>query len=133
MKSLAGLNALRQLLIEKYHEDVGVNLQNSRYLSIVFTNSPLNQQNSAQRAQRASETAKFVALNYQGIKEVDQLWIYFVDIKFPNAPWAIRSLFLLLSVRGHTNTHVKVFMVHVDTPTTNKDNGQNAGLGLNGG
>jgi hypothetical protein len=78
MKSLAGLNALRQLLIEKYHEDVGVNLQNSRYLSIVFTNSPLNQQDSAKRAQRASETAKFVALNYQGIKEVDRVWIYFV-------------------------------------------------------
>ena len=78
MKSLAGLNALRQLLIEKYHEDVRVNLQNSRYLSIVFTNSPLNQQDSAKRAQRASETAKFVALKYQGIKEVDQVWIYFV-------------------------------------------------------
>ncbi len=78
IKSLADLNALRQLLIEKYHEDVGVNLQNSRFLSIVFTNSPLNQQDSAKRAQRASETAKFVALNYQGIKEIDQVWIYFV-------------------------------------------------------
>jgi hypothetical protein len=78
IKSLAGLNALRQLLIEKYHEDVGVNLQNSRFLSIVFTNSPLNQQESAKRAQRAAETAKFVSLNYQGIKEIDQVWIYFV-------------------------------------------------------
>ncbi len=78
IKSLAGLNALRQLLIDKYHEDVGVNLQNSRFLSIVFNNSPLNQQDSAKRAQRAEETAKFVALNYQGIKEIDQVWIYFV-------------------------------------------------------
>ena len=78
IKSLAGLNALRQRLIEKYHEDVGVNLQNSRFLSIVFTNSPLNQQDSAKRAQRASETAKFVSLNYQGIKEIDQVWVYFV-------------------------------------------------------
>src|SRR6267154_497476 len=78
IKSLAGLNALRQRLIEKYHDDVGVNLQNSRFLSIVFTNSPLNQQDSAKRAQRASETAKFVSLNYQGIKEIDQVWVYFV-------------------------------------------------------
>jgi hypothetical protein len=78
IKSLAGLNALRQHLIEKYHEDVRVNLQNSRFLSIVFTNSPLNQQDSAKRAQRASETARFVALNYEGIKEIDRIWIHFV-------------------------------------------------------
>src|SRR6266478_879999 len=81
IKSLAGLNALRQRLIEKYHEDVGVNLQNSRFLSIVFTNSPLNQQDSAKRAQRASETAKFVTLNYSGIREIDRIWIYFVASK----------------------------------------------------
>jgi hypothetical protein len=78
IRSLAGLNALRQQLIEKYHEDVGVNLQNSRFLSIVFTNSPLNQQDSAKRAQRASETARFVALNYEGIKGIERIWIYFV-------------------------------------------------------
>lgn len=36
-------------------------------------------------------------------------------------------------MHGHTNIHVKVFLVHVDTPTSNKRNGQNAGLGLNGG
>jgi hypothetical protein len=78
IRSYAGLNALRQHLIEKYHEDVSVNLQNSRFLSIVFTNSPLNQQDSAKRAQRAAETARFVALNYSGIKEIDRIWIHFV-------------------------------------------------------
>jgi len=78
IKSYAGLNALRQHLIEKYHEDVSVNLQNSRFLSIAFTNSPLNQQDSAKRAQRAAETARFVALNYSGVKEIDRIWIYFV-------------------------------------------------------
>lgn len=78
IKSYTGLNALRQQLIEKYHEEVGVNLQNSRFLSIVFTNSPLNQQDSAKRAQRAAETARFVALNYPGIKEIERIWIHFV-------------------------------------------------------
>src|ERR1700741_3234844 len=78
IKSLAGLNALRQHLIEKYHEDVSVNLQNSRFLAIVFTNSALNQQDSAKRGQRAQETARFVTLNYEGIKGIDRIWIYFV-------------------------------------------------------
>jgi hypothetical protein len=78
VKSLTAQNALRQLLIEKYHEDVAVHLQNSRLLSIVFTNSPLNEQSSAKRAQRAQETARFVALNYHGIKEIDRIGIYFI-------------------------------------------------------
>jgi len=78
IKSYAGLNALRQRLIEKYHEDIEVNLQNSRLLRIVFTNSPLNQQDSGKRAQRAQETARFVSLNYEGIKEINRVWIYFV-------------------------------------------------------
>jgi hypothetical protein len=77
IKSYAGLNALQQQLIEKYHEDISVNLQNSRFLTIVFTNSPLNQRDSEKRAQRARETAKFVSLNYQGIKDIDRIWIYF--------------------------------------------------------
>jgi hypothetical protein len=78
VKSYADQNALRQRLIEKYHDDVAVNLQNSRLLRIVFTNSPLNQQDSGKRAQRARETARFVTLNYQGIKDIDSIWIYFV-------------------------------------------------------
>ena len=78
VKSLAGLNALRQQLVQKYHDDVGVHVQNSRFLSIVFNNSPLNQQDPAKRAQRAQETARFAALNYQGIKEIDRIWVYFV-------------------------------------------------------
>jgi hypothetical protein len=78
VKSLAAANALRQQLIEKYHEDIGVNLQNSRFLNIVFTNSPLNEQDSVKRQRRAQVTARFVALNYQGIKDVARIWIYFI-------------------------------------------------------
>ena len=78
IKSYAGLNALRQHLIEKYHEDISVSLPRSLFLRIVFTNSSLNQQDSAKRVQRAQEAARFVALNYEGIKEIERIWIYFV-------------------------------------------------------
>jgi len=79
LKSLTALNALRQQLIRKYHDDVAVNLQNSRYLSIVFVNSSLNKQEPAQRALRAQDTARFVALNFEAIKTIDQVWISFMD------------------------------------------------------
>jgi len=68
LKSLAGLNALQQRLVNKYHEDVGVQLQNSRFLIIVFNNSSLNDKDPASRQSRAQETAQFVALNYRDIK-----------------------------------------------------------------
>jgi hypothetical protein len=41
VKTLSDLKAIREHLIQKYHDDVGVNLTNNR-LSVVFVNSPLN-------------------------------------------------------------------------------------------
>jgi hypothetical protein len=79
LKSLTGLNALRQQLIRKYHDEVSVNLQNSRYLSVVFVNSSLNKQEPLRRVERAQDAARFVALNFEGIKTVDEVWISFMD------------------------------------------------------
>jgi hypothetical protein len=79
IKSLGDLARLRQQLIDKYHEqDINVNLQNSRYLSIVFINSPLNQQAPAVRAKRAQETAKFVVSHYPAIHEIGNIWVSFL-------------------------------------------------------
>jgi hypothetical protein len=77
-KSLSGLNALQQHLSQKYGDKVNVSLHNSRYLSIVFMNSPLNTQEREKREERAQDTARFVALNYEGIKQINQMWISFV-------------------------------------------------------
>jgi hypothetical protein len=78
VKSLRDVARLRQQLIDKYHEpDINVNLQNSRYLSVVFINSPLNQQAAATRAKRAQETAKFVVSHYPAIREIADIWVTF--------------------------------------------------------
>ena len=78
VKSLTELARLRQQLIDKYHEpDIRVNLQNSRNLTIIFVNSPLNQQAAAARAKRAQEAAKFVVSHYQAIREIGSIWVYF--------------------------------------------------------
>lgn len=78
VKTLKDLNAIRQHLIQKYHDEVGVNLTNSKFLSIVFVNSPLNKMDDAARAERAQEAALFVSRNYEGIKSIQAIWISFV-------------------------------------------------------
>jgi hypothetical protein len=79
IKSLGDMGRLRQQLIDKYHEpDINVHLQNSQYLSVVFINSPLNQQASAVRDKRAQETAKFVVSHYPAIREIRSIWVSFV-------------------------------------------------------
>lgn len=79
LKSLGDLSKLRQQLIDKYHEhDVRVSLQNSRFLNIVFVNSPLNQQDANKRKNRAQETARFVVSNYTAIQQVQYVWVTFV-------------------------------------------------------
>lgn len=78
VKSLSGLNALRQHLIEKYGDQVNLNLHNSHYLNVVFINSPLNHQDRVKRIERAQDAARFVALNYDDIKSIEQIWISFV-------------------------------------------------------
>lgn len=81
VKSLAAMNALRQHLTEKYHDEVAVNLQNSRFLSVSFINSELNRQNPNKRWERAEDAARFVARNYQDIRSIEQVWIAFVETK----------------------------------------------------
>lgn len=78
VKSLSGLNALRQRLITKYGDQVTVNLSNSRYLHIVFVNSPLNYQDSGKRLVRAQETAIFISSIYEGINSIDEMWVSFL-------------------------------------------------------
>ena len=78
VKSLSGLNSLRQKLTERYGDQVTVNLHNSRYLQIVFVNSPLNKQDRPKRIERARETARFVAQNYEGIKSIEAVWVSFL-------------------------------------------------------
>src|SRR2546426_1987736 len=79
LKSLSEMARLRQKLIDKYHEpDISVSLQNSRYLNIVFINSPLNQQDASERAKRARETARFVVANFPAIDKIQYLWIMFM-------------------------------------------------------
>jgi hypothetical protein len=78
-KSFASINALRDALIRKYHDDVVLKVQNSNFLLITFVNSPLNQDSSAKRGQRAQETARFATSNYQDIHSIQQIWISFVE------------------------------------------------------
>lgn len=78
LKTLSDLNAIRQHLKQKYHDEVGVNLTNSRFLNVVFVNSSLNKLDDGARAQRAQEAALFVSRNYEGIKSIQTIWISFV-------------------------------------------------------
>jgi len=78
VKSFAAKNAIRQHLIQKYHDEVVVNVRNSSYLSIVFVNSALNKKSSNERWTRAQDAARFVALNYQDIQPIQQIWIAFM-------------------------------------------------------
>ena len=79
IKSLGDLAKLRQQLIDKYHEqDVRVSLSNSRFLNIVFVNSPLNKQDANKRKNRAQETTRFVVSNYAAIQQVQYVWVTFV-------------------------------------------------------
>ena len=80
VKSLADLARLRQQLIDKYHEaNINVSLENSRFLNITFINSPLNGQDASKRANRAQETARFVASSYPAIHQVQYIWVGFVS------------------------------------------------------
>src|SRR3982074_1109157 len=74
LKSLRNTARLRQQLIDKYHEqDINLSLRNSRFLFIAFVNSPLNNNDQAQRARRAQETATFTASNFPTIKEIETI------------------------------------------------------------
>jgi hypothetical protein len=79
VKSLAAINALRQHLTERYHDEVAVNVQNSRFLTVSFINSELNKQNPNKRWDRAEDAARFVVRNYEEIRSVEQIRIAFVE------------------------------------------------------
>lgn len=78
VKSMSGMNALRGHLIQKYGDQVNLNLRNSHYLNVVFINSQLNHEDRVKRLERAQDAARFVALNYDDIKSIEQVWISFV-------------------------------------------------------
>src|SRR5260370_10483886 len=79
VKSLGDMDRLCKQLLDTYHDpDVGVSLQNARYLSIVFVTSPLNEQGATIRAKRAQETARFVVANFPAIGKIQNIWIMFV-------------------------------------------------------
>ena len=78
VKTLSGMNELRQHLIQKYGDQVNLNLHNSRYLNVVFINSLLNHQDRGKRIERARDAARFVAQNYDDIRSIQQVWISFI-------------------------------------------------------
>jgi hypothetical protein len=78
IKTLSDLNAISYHLKQKYHDEASVNLTNSRFLNVIFINSPLNKMAGSERLSRAQDAAVFVSRNYEGIKSVEQIWISFV-------------------------------------------------------
>src|SRR5687767_6855598 len=78
VKSMSGMNALRGQLIQKYGDQVNLKLHNSHYLNVAFINSQLNHEDRGKRLERAQDAARFVALNYDDIKSIEQVWISFV-------------------------------------------------------
>ncbi len=82
VKRLSETAKLRQQLMDKYQEkDVSINLLNSAYLTITYTNSPLNQQDATMRATRAQGTAKFAVSNFPSIAKVRTIWIIFIALE----------------------------------------------------
>src|SRR5215831_5527807 len=80
VRSYAEAGKLQQQLKDKYLEkDVNVSLRNSRYLTISFIDSPLNQRDAAKRAARAEEVAKFVIKNIPSIGEIYRIEILFLE------------------------------------------------------
>lgn len=79
IKTLSDLNAIRYHLKQEYQDEVSVNLNNSRLLSVVFINSPLNKTDGTDRLMRAQDAALFVSRNYEGIKTIERIWISFVS------------------------------------------------------
>lgn len=71
VKSLGEIAVLRNALIKEFGEqDVNVNLNNDRFLSITFVNSPLNEKDPTQRVDRAKKTMAVVLKNYPSVKVV---------------------------------------------------------------
>jgi hypothetical protein len=82
-KTLGELVVVRAELIKKFGEqDVNLNVntfQNRTSISVVYVNSPLNQKTTEERAKRSQETAEIVRQHYPSIKNVDEIWVGFMQ------------------------------------------------------
>src|SRR5205823_14109979 len=80
VKNFAEAGKLQQQLRDKYPEkEINVSLRNSGYLTISFVDSPLNHQDSARRAARAEEVARFVVKNFPSIGKIHIISIFFLE------------------------------------------------------
>ena len=79
-KTLGDLVEVRAELIKKFGEqDVNVRA-NSKSISVIYVNSPLNQKTTEERAKRAQETAEVVKQHYPSIKNVSEIWVGFMRV-----------------------------------------------------
>ena len=79
LKSLRETAALRGQLIDEFHEqNISVMVYNTTILRVAFINSPLNNSDQTERANRAQQVAVFVRNHYRAINQIEQLWVSFV-------------------------------------------------------
>lgn len=84
-KTLGALVEVRHEIVKKFGEntvDVNLNSYDSfQVISIVFTNSPLNEKTSDDRSKRGQQVAEIVKTHYADIKSVDQISVAFIRSK----------------------------------------------------
>lgn len=79
VKSVSDLVVVQGALAKEFNEqNVKVVNNNSRYLVITFTNSPLNDGDWTVRAKRAQAAAILVKQRYPDIAQINEIWIHFV-------------------------------------------------------
>jgi hypothetical protein len=83
-KTLGDLAMVRAELMKEFGEkDVNVQINTARNLtsiSVVYVNSPLNEKTTAERVQRAQQTAEIVKQHYPSIKNVSEIWVGFMRL-----------------------------------------------------
>ena len=78
LEQLGDLNTLRRELIKKHGEELAVNLDNDRVLTVTYVNSRLNSDTYDARRARAQETASFIKDRYRRARELDEIWVGFM-------------------------------------------------------
>jgi hypothetical protein len=79
IKSLGELAVLQSVIKKEFgDEGVQVNLNNESFLTVTFINSPLNEKNQEQRAERAKKTAAVVVKHYPSSKKLQEIWVGFL-------------------------------------------------------
>lgn len=91
-KTISDLFPLRDALIKQYQvSDVGVQVQNGRFLSISFVNSAFNQLPRIEQETKAKEIATFAKAHYASTQKIEAIGVSFVVhknyvfIQFTNA------------------------------------------------